>query len=79
MSTSGEQMDGGRTTADRMWKELVERLQFALDIEMHEGGLVAPREQAEFLAKLVREWIERNSQLMILVGRYEDPALGGKE
>jgi len=70
--------DGGRTTADVMWIDLVGRLTSALRAKKQRGDLTV-REEALYLAKVVREWIERNSQLMILVGRYEDPALGGKK
>jgi len=70
--------DGGRTTADAMWIDLVGRLTSALRAKKQRGDLTV-REEALYLAKVVREWIERNSQLMILVGKYEDPALGSRE
>ena len=66
------------TTAMALWEDL--RRRFVLALETAREGDPPPTsiQEAEFLLKLVREWIERNSQLMILVGRYEDPALGGK-
>jgi len=70
--------DGGRTTADAMWIDLVGRLTSALRAKKQRGDLTV-REEALYLAKVVRAWIERNSQLMILVGRYDAPDLGGKK
>ena len=67
------------TTAMALWEDL--RRRFVLALETAREGDPAPTsiQEAEFLLKLVREWIERNSQLMILVGRYDAPDLGGKE
>jgi hypothetical protein len=62
-----------------LWEDLRRRFVLALETAREDDPPPTSTQEAEFLLKLVREWIERNSQLMILVGRYDDPALGGKE
>ena len=62
-----------------LWEDLRRRFVLALETAQQGDRPAGSRDQAEFLLKLVREWIERNSQLMILVGRYDAPDLGGKE
>jgi len=70
--------DGGRTTADKMWEALHRRLAAKLQ-ESEPLCAWEPEKLAAVLVLLVRLWLMENAQLMILVGRYKDPALGGKE
>jgi len=69
--------DSGRTMADRMWSELERRLMVRFE-EMGATCAYEPHELAESVAGVVRDWLMENAQLMIQVGKYEDPALGGK-